>query len=66
MESANARLGPSRLAEAPLELSGEAAGHLRAALEQMDRLLATQQTDTGLAHLVALLCHLRALRGEAA
>ena len=36
--------------------------HLCAALEQMDLLLASQQAETGLAHLVALLKHLRALR----
>jgi len=35
--------------------------HLRAALEQMDLLLACQQEEVGLAHLVTMLKHLRAL-----
>ncbi|MDY6913460.1 MAG: hypothetical protein SVT52_03255 [Planctomycetota bacterium] len=36
--------------------------HLRAALEQMDLLLETQQVDAGLSHLLSLLRHLRALK----
>jgi len=40
--------------------------HLRAALEQMDLLLASQQVEAGLSHLVALLEHLQALRQEVA
>ena len=39
--------------------------HLRAALEQMDLLLESQEVEVGLAHLVALLQHLRAFRQEA-
>ena len=35
---------------------------LRAAMEQMDLLLASEQVDAGLSHLVSLLEHLRALR----
>jgi hypothetical protein len=40
-------------------LQQDAAGHLRSALEQMDLLLQTQQTDVALGHLVAMLKHLR-------
>ena len=43
-------------------VSHAAEGHLHAALEQMDLLLASQQVEVGLTHLVALLQHLRAFR----
>jgi len=36
--------------------------HLRSALTQMDLLLASEQVDAGLGHLLAMLEHLRALR----
>lgn len=36
--------------------------HLNAALEQMDLLLASEQVEVGLAHLVSLLQHLQAFR----
>jgi hypothetical protein len=39
-----------------------AEGHLRAALEHMDLLLASEQVEVGLTHLVGLLQHLRAFR----
>jgi hypothetical protein len=38
--------------------------HLRAALMQMDLLLESEQVDVGLAHLVALLDHLRQVGGS--
>ena len=36
--------------------------HLCAALEQMDLLLASQNVEAGLAHLLAMIRHLEALR----
>jgi len=43
-------------------LPHEAGEHLRAAAEQMDLLLESEQTEKCLGHLVALLRHLRAFR----
>lgn len=45
-----------------IALPHEAAEHLRAALGQMDLLLATRQLDFGTRVLVDLLRHLRAVR----
>ena len=44
-------------------LSPEATMHLCAAAEEMDLLLAADRVDAGLGHLVALLGHLRVVRG---
>jgi len=50
--------------EAPhgVALTPDAAGHLRAALEQMELLLESRQAEAGLGRLVAMLWHLRAMR----
>ena len=53
-------------AEGSMTLSSKAAEHLRAAVEQMDLLLETQQLDTGVECLVSLLKHLGALKGNIA
>ncbi len=45
-----------------IALPHEAAEHLRAALGQMDLLLATRQIDFGMQVLLDLLRHLRAVR----
>ena len=45
-----------------ITLSAEATDHLRAACQQMELLLAVEQVDEGLPHLVSLLGHLRAIR----
>lgn len=62
MESANKWSGPVRRSQDRIVLHSAAAGHLRAALEQMDLLLATQRVDVGLGLLVDLLRHLRVVR----
>ena len=64
MESASEGSAPVCAAQGRLMLPRIAAQHLRAAVEQMDLLLATQQVDAGLCYLVGLLRNLRALRGH--
>ena len=60
------RTGSVRAPEEGVVLCRGEAEHLRAALEQMDLLLATRQTDAGLHYLVDLLCHLRFLKRSVA
>jgi len=50
--------------EGAIAISRAAAGHLRAALAQMDLLLSAEQVEAALPHLVALLQHLRAIRPD--
>jgi len=49
-----------------MTLSSAAAENLRAAVEQMDLLLETQQLDAGVENLILLLKHLRELKGNIA
>lgn len=64
MESVNEWSGAVQKSQERIVLHSAAAGHLRAALEQMDLLLATQQVDVGLGLLVDLLRHLRVVRRD--
>ena len=58
------REGPICADGGVLVLSCGAAGHLHAAMEQMELLLRTEQVDAGLVNLVEMLRHLRAIQAD--